>query len=297
LTQTPGDAGDELHCRFNVDDLNGLTPKFECALRGGEIVKVKYTGAEPHGEVAATRLLRALGFGADNVAFARRVRCYGCPLFPFPTLKAVTLVGADRLFERGLDYDRAVDFDWVAVERKSGVTAIETPSGKGWAWHELARVSTASRVHADALTLMAIFLAHWDNKAENQRLLCLSGAPRRDGTCARPFAMMQDVGGTFGPRKVNLAAWRDAPVWEDRARCSVSMASMPHGGATFVPIEVSERGRRFLAGRLQRLSETQIASLFEGARFSHHDGTTHGWVEAFKARVAALASGPPCPKL
>jgi hypothetical protein len=297
LSRTPGDAGDDLRCRFHVDDLNGLTPKFECALGGGEIVKVKYTGAEPHGEVAATRLLRAIGFGADTVSFARRVRCYGCPLFPFPTLKVVTLVGADRLFERGLDYDRAVDFDWVAVERKSDVVAIETASGKGWAWHELARVPTASRIQADALTLMAIFLAHWDNKAENQRLLCLSGAARRDGTCARPFAMLQDVGGTFGPRKVNLAAWREAPVWEDRSRCSVSMASMPHGGATFVPVEISERGRRFLAGRLQRLSDAQITALFEGARFSHHDGTTREWVEAFKARVAALASGPACPKL
>ena len=296
LSRTPDALPDEFACRFHVDDLNGLTPKFECALRGGEIVKVKYTGAEPHGEVAATRLLRAIGFGADNVSFARKVRCYGCPRFPYPTMKAVALVGAERLFERGLDYDSALDFEWAAVERKSDVTTIQTPSGKGWAWHELARVPTASRVHADALTLMAVFLAHWDNKAENQRLVCLSGAPRPDGTCARPLAMMQDVGGTFGPRKVDLASWRKAPIWEERTRCSVSMASLPHGGATFVPIQISERGRRFLADRLGRLSEPQITALFESARFSEHDGTTAEWVEAFKARVTALATGPACPK-
>jgi hypothetical protein len=296
LSATPNAAPEEFACRFHVDDLNGLTPKFECRLRGGEVVKVKYTGAEPYGEVAATRLLRAIGFGADNVAFAKKVRCYGCPRFPYPTLKVVTLVGAERLFEAGLDYDNAIDFEWAAIERKSDAVTIQTPETKGWAWHELARVPTSSRVHADALTLMAVFLAHWDNKAENQRLICLSGTPRRDGTCARPFAMLQDVGGTFGPRKVQLAAWRAAPIWDNRARCSLSMAALPHGGATFVPIEISERGRRFLADRLSRLSSTQVASLFDGARFSQHDGTTADWVEAFQTRVAAIAAGPPCPK-
>jgi hypothetical protein len=296
LATTPDALPDELTCRFHVDELSGLTPKFECELRGGEVIKVKYAGAEPHGEVAASRLLRALGFGADHVAFARRVRCYGCPRFPFSTMKVVSLAGAERLFERGLDYDTAIDFEWPAVERKSKIESIETPEGRGWAFHELARVPTASRTHRDAFTLMAVFLAHWDNKAENQRLQCLSGAPRRDGTCARPLAMLQDVGGTFGPRKVELDAWRAAPIWEDRARCRVTMASLPHGGATFTAVEISEAGRQFLATRLRKLRDVQIEALFRGARFEHHDGTVAGWVAAFKQRVAAIADGPRCPK-
>ena len=164
----------------------------------------------------------------------RRVRCYGCPRFPFPTLKFVQLVGADRLFARGLDYDMAVDFEWVAVERRHPGTPIETADGKGWAFHELAKVPTASPVHRDALLLVAVFLAHWDNKPENQRLLCLGDARQTDGRCARPVAMLQDVGGTFGPRKIDLAGWRNAAIWKDRASCTVTMAGLPHGGATFV---------------------------------------------------------------
>ena len=296
LAATPDALPDEVACRFHVDDLNGLTPKFECELRGGEVVKVKYGGAEPHGEVAATRLLRAIGFGADTVTFVRRVRCYGCPRYPFTTMKVVSLAGAERLFEKGLDYDTAIEFEWVAVERKSTRQAIETPEVRGWAFHELADVPTASRVHADALTLMAVFLAHWDNKAENQRLQCLSGGPGRDGTCARPFAMLQDVGGTFGPRKVQLDAWKAAPIWEDRAQCRVTMASLPHGGATFTPVKISEAGRRFLASRLSRLRDAQIEALFRGARFADHDGTVGGWVAAFKQRVAAISDGPRCPR-
>jgi hypothetical protein len=296
LAATPDALPDEVTCRFHVDDLNGLTPKFECELRGGEVIKVKYAGVERYGEVAASRLLRALGFGADNVSFARRVRCYGCPRFPFTTMKVVSLAGAERLFEKGLDYDSAMDFEWAAVERKSRLESIETPEVRGWAFHELARVPTASRAHADALTLMAVFLAHWDNKAENQRLQCLSGGPGRDGACARPFAMLQDVGGTFGPRKVELDAWKAAPLWEDRAQCRVTMASLPHGGATFTPVGISEAGRQFLASRLSRLRDAQIEALFRGARFEHHNGTVEGWVAAFKQRVAAIADGPRCPK-
>ena len=295
LSRTPDALPEELRCRVHVDDVNGLTPKFECTLPDGEVVKVKYTGPEPYGEVAASRLLRTLGFGADRVSFVKRVRCYGCPRFPFPTLKLVALVGADKIFAKGLDYDTAVDFEWVSVERKFEGEQIETPNSRGWAFHELAEAPTASRAHRDALTLMAVFLAHWDNKPENQRLVCLSGKPAKDGRCAKPMAMLQDVGGTFGPRKTDLDGWRGAPLWKDRATCMVSMRGLPHGGATFVDTRISEKGRRFLADRLTRLGDAQIESLFRAARFDQHDGTIPEWTAVFKERVQAIASGPPCP--
>ena len=48
------------------------------------MIKVKYGWTpEKSGEVAATRLLAALGFGADHVTMVPRLRCIGCPLFPF----------------------------------------------------------------------------------------------------------------------------------------------------------------------------------------------------------------------
>jgi hypothetical protein len=142
---------------------------------------------------------------------------------------------------------------------------------------------------------MAVFLAHWDNKPENQRLVCLSGKPARDGRCARPLAMLQDVGGTFGPRKADLDGWRDAPIWKDRASCTITMKTLPHGGATFTDTTISEKGRRFLADRLARLRVDQIEALFRGARFDRHGGTIGEWTALFKARVHALASGPACP--
>src|SRR6476661_3654972 len=47
----------------------GATPKFACRLPDGDEVKVKYgrENGEVYAEVAASRLLWALGFGADRV--------------------------------------------------------------------------------------------------------------------------------------------------------------------------------------------------------------------------------------
>lgn len=286
---------EEVHCAFRVAAIDGTAPKFSCKLPSGEILRVKYAGPEPHGEAAASRLLLALGFGADRVGFVRRLHCAGCPWAPFATMKAVTMARAVGLYERVVRYDRSVTFDWVAVERRNPGEQIETAEVEGWTFEEFARVPTASRTHADALRLIAVFLAHWDNKSENQRLVCLSGGPDPRGRCARPFAMLQDVGATFGPRKVNVEAWRDAPIWTNRARCEVGMETLPHGGATFVPVRISEAGRRFLADALKSLSRQQVVGLFTGARMEPKYGSVQQWADVFEARVARLADGPSCP--
>jgi hypothetical protein len=109
------------------------------------------------------------------------------------------------------------------------------------------------------------------------------------------MAMLQDVGGTFGPRKTDLAGWRHAPIWSDRATCAVSMKTLPHDGATFRDTTISEEGRRFLASRLTRLRDAQITTLFRAAQFERHDGTLEEWTALFKAKVHAIATGPACP--
>jgi hypothetical protein len=286
---------DDLTCQFEVDEPSGTAPKFDCSLENGDHVKIKYGGAEPHGEVAATRLLRALGFGADRVEFVKRVRCRGCPWFPFTTMKVVQLARARGLYQRVVNYESAVEFEWVAVERKFPGVSIETDSVRGWSWHEVAVMKAAPRAHIDAFRLFAAFLAHWDNKTENQRLVCLPGSLDARGRCRRPFALIQDAGATFGPRKVDLDGWRQAPIWRSRSECVVSMDSLPHRGATFPPVRISEAGRRFLNARMSKLSDVQITALFQGARFDHHDAPIDQWVDVFKSKRRAVAEGPPCP--
>jgi hypothetical protein len=292
----PG-TGLSLSCRYKADALGGTTPKFECVTDEGDTVKVKYAGAEPHGEVAATSLLRAVGLPADDVRFVERVRCYGCPPFPFLTTKVLGFVNALDLYSRRVDYTDYSDIEWPAVERKYPGTAIETLDRRGWAWYEL-KGSGAPEAHVDGLRLMAVFLAHWDNKSENQRLVCADRNPAalEREQCSTPLALMQDLGGTFGPRKVSLQQWRGTPIWADRATCLVSMEKLPHGGGTFEPVRISDAGRRFLAERLGRLTPAQIRATFERARFAEHDGEdTREWVRAFEEKVQAITAGPPCP--
>jgi hypothetical protein len=91
---------DTFTCGFLVSDLDGTTPKFECLTDDGEEIRVKYgRGPEIPAETAATRLMSALGFAADEVTLVRLLRCHGCPPGPFSTSRAVELThtGGERL--------------------------------------------------------------------------------------------------------------------------------------------------------------------------------------------------------
>ena len=290
-----------LTCRYLAGEPSGTSAKFDCVLGSGEIVKVKYgRNAEIHAEAAATRLLTLLGYAADDVRLVPRVRCYGCPRFPFLATRLLALVGLpNALAPHGYDSGYS-EFEWASVERRFHAPAIESPASEGWAWFELT-ASQAPRADLDAFRLLAVFLAHWDNKAENQRLVCLDDSPGGpDRRCTRPLLMIQDAGATFGPVKANLAGWRRLPVWADRRACTVSMRALPYSGATFPDARITEAGRAQLARALAALSPAQIEDLFRDARFpKFHAGTDDqrdldAWVSAFRHRVDQIATAGPC---
>lgn len=299
----------DVHCRFIRRPVGGTTPKFYCELPGGEVLKVKYGPGNPElpAEVAASRLLTALGFWADRMSIVRGVQCAGCPSFPFQALRCFQQTGSERacFAGGGTDVTRTVYFPAAVIERRLPGDVIESVEDEGWAWYELDRIDPgrggSSRAEVDALRLMAVFLAHWDNKSPNQRLVCPPGARRPDGGCARPLAIMQDLGATFGPAKLDLHNWRTGRIWKDGATCTVSMKHLPWGGGTFPDRQSSEEGRRLLLGLLEQLSDDQLRDLFEGARVTTHDQISaegrnvEAWVRAFKDKVRQLRDGGPCP--
>lgn len=305
----PADQPQSIACKFILDAPGGTAPKFDCTLDSGERIRVKY-GRTPEipSEVASSRLLHALGFGTDNVMLVENVRCFGCPKEPFITMKAVDFTQAEGFYSKLVNYGAYEDFEWALVERKHAARPIATETVEGWAFHELDQISEAkggaSRAHVDSLRLMAVFLAHWDNKPENQRLVCLSQSDWAEGErCEKPFAMINDLGGSFGPRKVDLGGWQTVPIWGNRDTCLASMEKLPYEGATFRPIEVTEAGRRHLASLLGQLSDDQIQDLFEGARFDRKKSlfTAHAkpisdWVQVFKNKVRQISDGAPCPR-
>jgi len=286
--------GASVRCTYADKKLTGSTPKFACVIGTHDEVKVKFggTNGEVYGEVLASRLLWALGFGADRM-YPVSVVCRGCP----------EVFGGTRLANGEMRFDPA------AIERKMSGTELSVDHKTGWAWDELDQVNPtlggAPRAHRDALTLLAVFLQHTDNKSEQQRIVCLGSPPSSSpASCSRPFLMISDLGRTFGRANmansdrtgsVNLTAWRRTPVWKDD-RCTGNL-SKSFTGTLEDPV-IGEDGRRFLAALLVRLSDRQIRELFEAARVqrrlrspgdvSSGYPTIEEWVAAFKEKRAQI---------
>jgi hypothetical protein len=279
-----------VYCDFVDKKLDGNSPKFACRIGADDEVKVKYggTNGEVYGEVLATRLLWALGFGADAM-YPVNVTCRGCPR---------SLGGIART---GNQYR----FDPAVIERKLEHAELDVEGRPGWSWAELDQIDTTSggapKAHRDALKLLAVLLQHTDSKPQQQRIVCLGVRGPTARSCDRPFLMISDVGLTFGgaartnPNElagVNLERWRRKPVWKARDGC---VGNLPRSftGTLDDPV-ISEEGRRFLANLLAQLSERQIRDLFEVARVNlrlrapgHVDSgysSVDEWVQAFKQK-------------
>jgi hypothetical protein len=284
--------GEELTCRFVFPEkpLKGNTPKFRCAVRPDDVVKVKYgkKNDEVSAEIAASRLFWALGFKADRM-YPTRLSCQGCPADPFAASKADWHSGKPG------DVGQYV-FDPAAVERPFPGLAIETEGFEGWAWPELdklnPRAGGAPRAHLDALKLLAVFVQHSDSKPEQQELVCAPGRVKRDRagneTCASPWLVVKDLGVTFGKATalnnsaMDLHDWSGARIWREGTPC-VGDLSRSLTGSLENP-RIGEAGRKFLAGRLLLLSDQQIRDLFTAARAARRDNTVDDWVRVFKRK-------------
>jgi hypothetical protein len=286
--------GATVSCTYVERTSPGNTPKFYCRLRDGREVKVKYGRAngEVYAEVAATRLLWALGFAADAM-YPATVTCLGCPKEPGgpPRPGVVTT------------------YDAAAIERKAAGRELEGRDGDGWSWTELDTIEPApggsSRAERDALKLLAAMLQHTDSKADQQSLVCRDDGPRDRKTCRHPWLLISDLGKTFGranafnrdaPGSVNLAAWAGTPMWNGTSGCRANLTRSVTG--TLEDPVISDEGRRFLASLLRRLTDAQLRALFTVARFPMRSEArfadaggrdVEAWVAAFKEKVAQIA--------
>jgi hypothetical protein len=269
------------------------TPKFDCVLGEDDEIRVKYGegNGEIYSEVAASRLLWALGFGADRV-YPVTVVCKGCPDDPMDNHKKV---------------DGTREFAAAVIERKLPGDAIELRENSGWAWVELSFVDQTSGgaplAERDALKLLAAMIQHTDNKPQQQRLVCLDRArglePQPDGRCKHPFMMINDLGKTFGratltntdsKSAVSFEAWSKTPIWKDDEAC-VAHLSKSFTGSLEHP-KVGEEGRKFLAGLLAQLTDEQLRDMFEVARFTRREPNVplDDWVRVFKAKREEIAN-------
>ena len=282
-------------CDYVEEKFEGASPKFGCRLEDGTVVKVKYgPGGEVQGEILSSRLLWALGFGADHM-YPVVVTCRGCSSDPWANRRRT---------------DETHVFELAVIERKASGHAVETKRVKGWAWPELDMLDRtqggAPIEQRDALKLLAVFIQHSDSKPEQQRLVCLGHRDDVDqegndvAACAKSFMLINDLGPTFGTANfgnrsnlsaVNFEGWSKAKVWSGSKGCETSMSKSNTG--TLDHPRISEAGRAFLAGLLSQLSDRQLHDLFE---IGHVDlrsrkpgsgdppASIDEWVDAFKEK-------------
>jgi hypothetical protein len=292
--------GETVTCRYNDKKFGGNTPKFGCVIDGkkDDVLKVRYgrDNGEAYASVAATRLLWALGYGADSM-YPVHVVCEGCP--------------QKKMAREGTVQGDAVVFDIATIEKKFPGRDVDARNAPiGWEWPEIdfvdPSVGGASRDERDALKLLAVLLQHTDNKGEQQRLVCLDpkGSDESDDTCADPFMMIHDLGQTFGSANlfnrsalssVNYERWASTPIWRDAAKCVGDLAPSERG--TLPDPVISEGGRKFLADLLVQLTDDQIRDLFTVARFAdkpHGGAPVEDWVSVFNRKRDEIVSAH-CP--
>lgn len=322
-----------LTCDFiepTMDDIpGGRTPKFSCnAIIDGKPtnLKIKYDPAhqlldgrygkanrEVYGEVLATRLLWAAGFGADKV-YTVKVTCKNCPRDPWTYIrKKLNILD---LQDRWIQYVRldllnnytwdqklpALDINYAVVEVKHpGKKITSSASEFGWNWSELYEHQAdpvPQTLGRDTLTIMAAFIDHMDNKASQQRLVCLDGKGATVATCQSPLMMIQDAGSSFGNgwapfqgdvslNKVDLDKWVKLSLWADKKQCLVQIHGAPN--ASFrTTWKVTDEARAKLAAVLNKISDQQLLDLFTAARVqvgSVDNKTPEQWVNGFKTKL------------
>ncbi|HET7220806.1 MAG TPA: hypothetical protein VFJ02_22290 [Vicinamibacterales bacterium] len=318
-------AGTPLECRFDArgEDMGGRTRKFLCKTSDGQSLRIKYfergddANREVFAEVAATRLLWALGFDADAV-FPVNVICVDCPEDPWtgkgPRARREYVASYEARYE-GTTIAPVPDPDhgWTFGELETAIAGL--PAGE---------LRTRQQMHFDALSLAAVLIQHGDRKRAQQRLVCRGAVEptrgdvrevpleEREGTIAALFerpgapvcdgftvATLQDVGATFGgagkttnkvKAKMHLASWAERPVFDPggahgaagcRGRIAVSGAA---GNDARPDPTISEAGRQFLAGQLKRLTPDLVRTLFELARVDQM-GERHEWRDRTSGRT------------
>jgi hypothetical protein len=279
-------------CDYMPRRYGGSTPKFACRIDDGTELKIKFVphSGEVPSEILGTRLLWALGFLADR-QYPADVTCRGCP--ESPGYGGPPVAGQRR-------------YEVATYERRYEGAAIEDAEDSGWSYAELATIDPrrggAPRAHVDALRLLTVFTQHFDAKADNQRLVCRTGALERDAAgkvnCREPFAMIHDLGETFGGAgdRADLASWRAVRIWEDAGACVATIA-WGTGDEASRRFEISEAGRAFLADLLSRLSRAQVKDLFRAALLERKPGNEDldAWADAFREKVDEIRKAR-CPR-
>ena len=264
---------------FVEEDLDGVNPKFDVRDEAGVIWRVK-PGAEAKAETAATRLLWAMGYFADEDYFLPEIRVERMP----------------KKLQRGQEF---VSKDGVVKDARLERRPKDRKKLGVWSWSDNPFEGTRQ---LNGLRVMMALMNNWDLKKENNAIYLEGGEKRY---------LVSDVGATFGRSgntfrrsKSNVAQYSDSKfVRESDPKEGVDfhMASKPHPlNAVIFPHWFELRKREkvvknipradalWIGGLLSRLSTKQIRDCFEASGYSPEEAD--GFTQAVQERIQELNS-------
>lgn len=326
-------------CRTTPEDQvfeGGANTKFYCSLlnptdytpvvkKSGkrDKIKVKYHSVKRYnqeifGEVLTTRLMWALGFGADKIYHVPKVLCFGCTADPYNDRQVVASETPQEfiqtVIERKFPGDEIIFQSHLNPKRGPGEIddtewrPSSTGQVPGWSFKESMLKFSDDPVikyqqftERDALRLLAVFMFHIDMKPDNNRLVCLEPGDNND--CAgKTLLMINDVGSSFGTadglgtlKKVSYKVFSTKPLWANPAKCQASLSSFVIRDKTMKNPVISEAGRKFLANLMAGFiagpeGRKRVEDLFRAARIDQqkNGSSVAEWTNAFMARAEQL---------
>jgi hypothetical protein len=261
--------------RFLKEELGGAEPKFDVEDEQGVRWRVK-PGWEARPETAATRLLWAVGYFADEDYFLPEASVAGMPKLTR---------GQEHVSPDGLVRNAR----W---ERREGRNKIGS-----WNWSKNPFVGTKE---LNGLRVMMALMNNWDIKDANNAIYEESGVEHR--------YLVSDIGATFGRSgntfrrtKDNLKHYRESKFIRETTATHVDffLASEPHPlNAVIFPHWIGLRKRekvvkgiprehaRWIGQLLSQLSEAQIRDCFRAAGYSPEE--VDGFTAELQERIQAL---------
>lgn len=247
---------------FVKENTSGTKPKIDVKDAAGVLWSVKFVPSNPadnevHAEIAASRLLWAFGFFAEEEYFVPEGRIEGAQGLQ----RAAEVVGTDGAFK---------------VARFERESALERRGG----WDVENNRFNGTR-ELSALKIAVVLLGGWDARVEN---MAIEHVPLPNGDIEERY-LLSDVGSMFGRMSGGVqkkhSRWNLQDYRSSRFIHKVVMNRLEFGdalmGNTLVSVPVAHA--RWFAGLITLLTPEQVRRAFEAS------GATEGEIQGFSAEV------------
>ena len=267
------------------------------------IMKVRYqTGdtrnVENYTSSAASRIFWVLGIPAHSNYMSEKVVCFGCGQKPSRGQQAEIK-------------DAVTEFVDASIEIKFDADRLYGPTQQPWKWSELLKLQRESsddiNIEIDVLALASQFVGAIGKSDMQNAIVCAKYNKENPDICDATFAMVHDLGASFGSRlhrnlivgdfpRGDLQAYENVSIFKE-GRCNFSLSD----GGKELPEKTSNNARLEFLKRAENLTRENLMTIFAAS----HMGRLHNlkqrtqnsilearWADAVLHRIKEVQNAP-----